>query len=114
MSEPNDCTVWALAHCTGIPYAEAHETLARLGRRPNCRFPLGRAIVDGDLGACWRRYEFATGHYLVGKRVADIAREPGRWIVITWEHALAIVEGAISDPYLEDPEAFVTFAWRLG
>lgn len=126
-NETNDCTVVALAHVLGVPYAEAHKIMADAGRRfrrgmknyeikdvliglkqtgrihdfIEKNFPKGMPELTGQLLQTYRFYgRYPQGTRRTGTTVAQALRglpKTGRFYLTCSHHAFAVVDGKLLD-----------------
>lgn len=88
--ERRDCTVRATAIALGIPYQEAHEKLAKLGRKNNHGFKYSLAATS---------FNFELRPDLCCRTIAKILPEmqQGRFVVRVNHHVFAVINGTIYD-----------------
>jgi hypothetical protein len=141
--ETNDCTVRALAVAVGVPYRDAHASLARAGRQPR------HGMYFNELLASWSRsqqvvygYRFermaipsatvtharrrsvsadgwnrSTTMYLKRNRptLASILStlKTGRYLVVITRHVFAVIDGVIYDTGLSGMRRGVEGIYKL-
>jgi len=93
-AEKNDCTVRAVAAAFGVPYPEAHNRLALLGRQPRQGMHFG--VYAERLGLLAREeLSWIRLHEVMPKL------DPAKcFIITTATHAFAVVRGTIWDSLL--------------
>ena len=104
IGEANDCTVKAISIACQIPYREAHQYLASLGRRKGRGWywkthVRGNRLISGYIDNLKRigfEYEQVDFH---SRTVSQIERElrSGHYLVQVNGHALALVDGKVED-----------------
>lgn len=104
--ERADCTVRATAICLGVPYAEAHQRLAALGRKRGCRFPFG--TVAAKLG-------LADRAELSCRRLSTVLPQlgKGRYVVSVSCHVFAVVDGVVHDTFVPKENAHVRLVYEF-
>ena len=95
-NERNDCTVHATAIAAQIPYYQAHDLLARFGRRPGRGFQYISFVFE-----CNRKQERVGGYRVeqvlmpgivtLAKFLRDFPK--GRFVVRKSGHVFAVIDG---------------------
>ena len=118
MGEKNDCAVKAVAIVCNASYEEAHATLKRLGRRDGKGTPMDVIMAAVKALGCHVNYGDKRDHRGVncGRRTINRLRLPqggkGRWLVLTRNHILAVVDGKVMD-WTEGRRHQARFAWEV-
>lgn len=117
--EGNDCTVKAVAIACQIPYEEAHEYLASLGRRKgrgwyHASHVRGRRLISGYIDNLKRLGFKHVPVEFQSRTVSQIERElkDGHYIVQVNGHALALVNGKVED-WSAGRKHHVKQVWRI-
>jgi len=116
IGERNDCAVKAIAIACGVPYAEVHALLKRLGRQEGKGTPvpisrqaikqLGFRIREWSVGEYWRKISTypSPHHRLRSITTHHLRRFPEAWadchpnmIWVTARHMLAVKDGTVRD-----------------
>lgn len=114
--DTNDCTVRAIAHATGKPYAEAHSFMARNGRKTG-RGAFFHGIVyknrDDILG-----FRFVPVHTNRSRGLKTfLLRNPqcrkGTWVVQMHHHVAALKDGVLMDSFDSSRKEFLYEAWQV-
>jgi hypothetical protein len=117
IAEHNDCTVRALKVAAGVPYADAHAMMAKLGRRPRkgmsptqvldlCNQPhvYGYTVTPVDVHKGNSRVTLSTAMAYLRK---------GRYLIVKTGHALACIDGVLTDMGTCGPSSRVTFVLKF-
>jgi hypothetical protein len=116
--EENDCAVKAVAIVCNATYEEAHATLKRLGRRDGRGTPMDVIMAAVKALGCHVTYNGKHDHRGVncGRRTINSLRLPeggkGRWLVLTRNHILAVVDGKVMD-WTEGRRHQARLAWEV-
>jgi len=104
IGEANDCTVKAIAIACQIPYREAHQYLASLGRQKGRGWywkthVRGNRLISGYMDNLKRLHVEYESVEVASRTVSQIERElqDGHYIVQVNGHALALVNGKVED-----------------
>ena len=112
-----DCTVRALAHCTGEPYDACYDALAAGGRKSGRGFHLRQwAQRQGNFAGWrfdWRDFPAVKGMPRVTPVTFALARPTGRFILRCAGHVMACVDGVIMDGFRPNADACVYGALEL-
>jgi len=115
--ERKDCTVRAIAVACEVPYSEAHDELARRGRKDSkgCQFV---KMVDSDPVFCGKRlvpvYDQKNHNGKCICLVTAIKRFPtGRYIIRKAHHVFALIDGVVHDAGCESKWIMVKQMWRV-
>lgn len=104
--ERNDCTVRALAAAMNISYDNAHDHMAKYGRKHRHGMYTG-AICNALRALDWEVIDpFDLMNQVLGRDYGQITinqllkhRQKGRMYVLTRGHALAVVDGVVHDSH---------------
>ena len=88
--EPKDCTVIATQMCLGLSYKEAHEKMAKIGRKPNrgYRYRIAAPILGLEV-----RTDLVN--MTVGTALKSL--QSGRFVIRVKRHVFAVVDGRMFD-----------------
>lgn len=97
--EKHDCTVVALATCTGLPYDEVHAYLKSEGRIDGRVFASYTAYISAGM----REVQFDGGHVRTYRKSLGWWLKsgllPARCIVRIRGHVFAVIDGVVHDGY---------------
>ena len=126
VNEHNDCSVRALANCTGISYSESHEihkSNGRKNRQGTNWMPLMNSYqkahldIKGIYGSSYisslaaRTTEIKKSAGMTVK--SFLKNHPkGKYVVIIARHAFAVVDGGIIDGQLVNANSRVAIVWE--
>jgi len=125
-NEHNDCSVRALANCTGISYAESHQIHKSNGRK-NRQATNWMPLLNSYQKAHLRIKGIYGSSYIssLASRTTDIKinsgqtvksflkKHPkGKYVVIIARHAFAVVDGGIIDGSLVNANSRVAIVWE--
>jgi hypothetical protein len=122
-SEDYDCTVRALAHVSGLTYADCHRTAELAGRLYGCKSSMQRIInqaaAEGKIQVV-RTHKYKTffgQSALTCPTVAQWLKMPenceGKFIVRWHGHVFAVINGVIFDSYPPRMGKRVMFVWKF-
>ena len=94
-TEARDCTVRALAHMTGLPYDEAHATMAAFGRKNRRGVP--RAQVIAAYKTKGLTFIQRTDRPTLAQFMREDGAKHGRMVISMRGHVFAILGGTQFD-----------------
>jgi hypothetical protein len=126
--EHNDCTVVSVAVAAELSYSEAHEFVARLGRKPRRGFHFVSNFNNRCHTARIKGIDFRLGKYKVtrvrmpwrgphfhGVTLAQFLRDfpKGRFIVVKRGHAFVVIDGKVLNLTHSGVRSRITNLWYL-
>jgi hypothetical protein len=121
-NEWNDCSVRALAIAAGITYGQAHDLLKAQGRkdRKGARVYMIRAAAAStakveDVLVRQPKTHWMGGYSYTCPTLSQVIRKhsSGRYILITRNHAIALVDGVIYDSFEPGAKTRIRCAIKL-
>lgn len=109
--ERADCTVWALATATGVPYAEAHQLLTRAGRRDRHRFDFRKWMTRCGGRALGHRFTLVKRSGTLGRFIRT--HPTGTYLVAVPRHVFTVHHGKVLDAQEQGELRRVKRAWRV-
>lgn len=125
-NEHNDCSVRALANCTGISYSESHavhKNYGRINRKGTNWIPLLNSYQKIHLrikGIYGSSYMSSLASRTTGLQTSSgmtvksfLKKHPkGKYVVLIARHAFAVVDGGIIDGNLVNANSRVAVVWE--
>ena len=111
--EDNDCTVWAIATASGMPYSAAHRLLQQHGRIDGNRFPTGQFLALMGNRLCNYTVRSIAVPFVATLNQVAKTYPHGRYIVRTKRHVLALIDGVVHDTAPCGARKRVSRIWEL-
>ena len=124
--EHNDCSVRALANCTGMSYKNSHgihKSSGRKNRKGTNWISLSSAYAKAQMelkSICGKSYLSALAHRTTGVSISAgttvktfLKNNPkGKYILIIKCHALTVIDGGIIDGALVNANSRIAVVWE--
>jgi len=118
--ERRDCTVRSLANAADIPYSEAHAIAKAAGRTNGHGYHTSLILKVAERRGVFTFTQIELPVYLSNGNgqlptLASVVQHfrDGRYIVVTRNHAMALVDGVIHDTGLVGARSRVKFVYRI-
>ncbi|HET9280350.1 MAG TPA: hypothetical protein VFR24_00110 [Candidatus Angelobacter sp.] len=121
-NEKRDCTVRALSLAASIPYEQAHDTMAMLGRKPGKGFVFEEFVnymrtSNASINGLSLRRVYSSGVWYptFGELVNACKRGEisGRWIIRVSGHVFAVVDNKIMDSFADVPRRRIKAIYKF-
>ena len=98
-TEKNDCSVRALKTAAGVPYADAHAMLAKIGRRARKGVTGSQLLALTNLPHVYGYKVTSIGVPMFRRTLGSImpTLRQGRYMIIKTGHAIGCVDGVLHD-----------------